>query len=119
MTTIRLTLENITPIKNKPGIYIFYNRNNTPVYIGISKVLKHRILSYIEKDDFKEHRTKRALRKEIYYFEYQYMSLSQARKKEKRIKDDLKHNYNWYYDINQISNWDINQTSNGEKRFNH
>ncbi len=50
-------MNNVQKLKNKakrfpnrPGVYIFYNSNNKPLYIGRATILKNRIASYFRKN---------------------------------------------------------------------
>lgn len=107
----RLTKENVSRVPNTAGVYKFYNRNKKPIYIGTTKGnygsnwgpkphqryrygLKHRIGSYVQKDDPREHPTKPALRKQIRYFSYKPIrSHTKRRELEKKIKKPLRYNY--------------------------
>lgn len=96
MKKSKLNNLNKSQVKNKPGTYTLYNRRGTPIYIGHSKILRHRLQSYVEKDDYREHPTKRRLRKEATQYTYKYMPLKKARKREKTCKkrrNSYKHNY--------------------------
>ena len=59
----RLTPKNTKKglVPNQSGIYILYNQNNKPIYVGHSRRLRHRISSYHQQDSFKAHPTKRLL----------------------------------------------------------
>ena len=88
MTLRRLTRQNLRKgeVPNKSGVYILYNNNGKPIYIGHSKQLRHRIQSYIQEDDLREHRTKRAVRKKAAYFSYRKVPIKEARKIEQQKK---------------------------------
>ena len=92
---IPLNKENIAKVKNQSGYYKIYNSSGTLVYVGWSNILRHRLQSYYQKDDFSVNRTKRKLRPEAKYFDYVYKPLMEARKTEKRLKDrhNPKHNH--------------------------
>lgn len=90
---MEFTKENVAQIENRPGIYRFYDKNKKLIYIGRSHILKHRLQSYYQKDDFDEHKTKAALRDDIAYFNVEYKSIEEARDHEHRLKDKLKHNH--------------------------
>ena len=92
---ILLNKENIAKIDNKPGRYRIFDRTGHLIYVGTSKILKHRLQSYYQEDDFSVNRTKRALRPHIHSFTYQYMPIMQARKAEKRIKEHKKPRFNF------------------------
>ena len=85
--------ENIEDILDRAGIYYFYNKQRKKIYIGRSRILRHRLFSYLNKDDYTEHPTKKALRNEIFYFSFKYMPISEAREKEMSEKKALKHNH--------------------------
>ena len=89
----KINKENIARIKNKPGIYRIYSCDNKLQYVGTSKILKHRLQSYYQKDDFSVNKTKKALRKKACKFSYHYMPITKARIAEKRIKKNLPHNH--------------------------
>ena len=46
----------IAQLDNGPGVYVFYNENNYPLYIGKSKQVKTRVLSHVR--EFGRHRRK-------------------------------------------------------------
>lgn len=85
--------DNVSEVPNEPGNYMFYDENKKPIYVGRSHILRHRLQSYYEKDDFDEHPTKEKLRKEIKYFKWQRKPIGMARDHENGIKDKLKHNH--------------------------
>lgn len=80
-------------INNRPGMYSFYDRNGRRLYVGHSKVLRHRLQSYYQGDDFWEHPTKRILRKKIAYFKVEYLPLKHAMAKERKLK--VKNHFNY------------------------
>jgi excinuclease UvrABC nuclease subunit len=82
MKVTRFSKEEIARIPNKPGMYAFFNRNQSMIYVGTSEVLRHRLHSYYQRDDFSEHPTKEGLREKIAYFYVEYMRIAQARKLE-------------------------------------
>lgn len=90
--------ENISKVPDKTGVYIFYTDPKAkPIYVGVSmngeySGLRHRIQSYNEKDDFKEHPTKAALRPHIKSFRYKITSETGARAIEKKLKQGTKYN---------------------------
>ena len=55
-------------------------------YIGSSKNIRRRVSSYHQKDDFKEHPTKRALRPHAVYYRVKHKPIKQAKKEEKAHK---------------------------------
>lgn len=106
-----LNKENIAKVSNSPGLYSFYNKNRSHIYVGRTEGkigakwgtephqrfkygLKHRLQSYVQKDDRREHPTKPALRKEARYFSYRVVrSPTKRRELEKKLKSGLKHNH--------------------------
>jgi len=80
-------------VPNKPGLYKFYDRKGKVIYVGHARRLRHRVQSYHQVDDFKEHPTKQILRKHIKTYEYQVMPKEKAKVKEKKIKKKAKFNY--------------------------
>ena len=80
-------------IPNKPGVYTLYNKNKTPIYTGSSKILRHRLQSYLQKDNFREHPTKRILRQRAKYFSIKKIAITKARKIEKKRKIGFKFNF--------------------------
>lgn len=107
----KLNKENVSRLPNTAGNYKFYDKNRKPIYVGTTKGnygttwgdkshqrfrygLKHRVQSYIQKDDFNEHKTKKALRKDVEYFSYKpFRSHNARRSHEKKTKKNLKHNH--------------------------
>lgn len=92
---IKLNKKNVAKIPNKSGIYILYDRNKKPIYYGSSKVLKHRLQSYYQKDDFSVNKTKKGLRNKIVYFAWKLLPIKKARQFEKKnmIKKNTKYNF--------------------------
>lgn len=68
-------------VPNKSGLYVLYNKQGDPIYVGHSKRLRHRLQSYMQEDDLKEHRTKRKLRSKAAYFSISKKPVSEARVK--------------------------------------
>lgn len=93
MKATRFNKEEIAKVANKPGIYAFFNRNQSIIYAGTSEVLRHRLQSYYQVDDFDAHPTKEELRDKIAYFYVEYMPLAQARKLESDIRCKLEYNF--------------------------
>lgn len=85
------TLKNVVP--SVPGVYKFYDVNRRLLYVGHAKNLRHRVQSYRQDDDFREHPTKPALRPKIKYYQYIPMPLSKARDVEKGVKKYSRYNY--------------------------
>jgi excinuclease UvrABC nuclease subunit len=85
------TLKPVVPAK--PGIYKFYDNNKRLLYVGHAKNLRHRVQSYRQDDDFREHPTKAALRPRIKYYAYENMPVERARRLEREIKKNAPHNY--------------------------
>lgn len=80
-------------VPNKSGVYSLYNKNEEPIYVGSSKMLRHRLQYHREKDDYNEHPTKEGLHKEAKFFQAVPMPINDARVIEKVIKKDMKYNY--------------------------
>lgn len=93
MPIIRFTKEEIARIANKPGIYAFFNQRQSIIYVGTSDILRHRLQSYYQQDDFRAHPTKEELREKIAYFYVEYMPISQARKLESDIRCKMPYNF--------------------------
>ena len=90
----KLDKESVSKVKNTSGIYKIYSCNNELLYVGRSKVLRHRLQSYYQKDDFSVNRTKKPLRKvKCKKFLVRYTSDKKARDIEKKIKNNGKFNY--------------------------
>lgn len=83
----------ISKLKNESGYYIIYDKNLKPIYIGISKILKHRLQSYYQKDDYAVNRTKRELRRHSRKFQVFYTNIENAKYQEKKRKMDMRFNY--------------------------
>lgn len=94
MRKTKLNKSNVSNVKNKPGIYRIYDKKGNPVYVGTSKILKHRLQSYYQDDDFSVNKTKRALRPDAKKFTFSYMGITKARTLEKKSKKGLRHNHN-------------------------
>ncbi len=86
MSRQEFTKESVAKVENRPGNYYFYGRAGNLLYVGWSSILKHRLQSYYQKDSFKAHPTKRALRPRIAFFSVVYRPLDQAKKVEMRMK---------------------------------
>jgi len=86
-----ITTENLSKVPDASGIYALM-RGKKVLYVGVSKDdkasgLRHRLQSYNEKDDYSEHRSKRALRDaHPTAFKYQVMPIRDARKLEHKLK---------------------------------
>ncbi len=94
MTKItRFNKKAIAQIANKPGLYALFNRNQTMIYVGTSEVLRHRLQSYYQQDDFNAHPTKQELREKIAYFYVEYMPMARARKLESDVKCKPEYNF--------------------------
>jgi len=85
--------EYVSTVENEPGIYVFFDDNMDLIYVGVSNVLRHRLQSYYQKDDFEVHPTKRALRRRIAYFYHEHMPIIEARILEKEVKEKLRYNH--------------------------
>ncbi len=88
----KLNKEEVKKVKNQAGLYKIRNCAGKPVYIGSSKVLKHRLQSYYQKDDFTVNKTKEKLRPSACKFSFSYMPIKKAREQEKKLKKNLKYN---------------------------
>lgn len=80
-------------IPNKPGIYRFYNRNGTLLYVGHASRLRHRLQSYNERDCYNTHPTKKQLRNHIHKVVFRVMPRQKAQKIERRVKNGTKFNF--------------------------
>ena len=116
----KLNKKNLSRVPNTGGNYQLYNADRQPIYAGTTKGnwggpyqshrpnlgryrygLRHRLGSYIQVDDFKEHPTKKALRlgdpKGIpgpdYFLYDSHRSDRKRRVQEKKWKKGLKHNH--------------------------
>lgn len=89
----KLNKQNVSRIKNKSGIYKLYGTGKKPIYVGTSKVLRHRLQSYYQKDDFAVNRTKKNLRPNIQSFSVSYQNILNARRMEKRLKQNTRFNF--------------------------
>lgn len=89
---IPFTRETIKLLKNNSGNYEFFNHEGKKIYVGSTNILKHRVESYSELDDFNVHPTKKALREEIKSFRFRYLPIQIAEKHEQRIKQGLPFN---------------------------
>lgn len=49
-----LDVEELNAIENKPGVYIFKDENNMPIYVGKSITLKKRVMSHFQDTSSKE-----------------------------------------------------------------
>ena len=81
-------------VPNRPGMYILYNRNGNPIYVGHSAVLRHRLQSYYQKDNIKaveDHNEKR-WRDKAKFFSFQTMPRAVAMAKERQIKQKMPYN---------------------------
>lgn len=93
ISMLKFSKENVAKVLNKSGNYYFYDKNRNPLYLGWSAILRHRIQSYYQVDDFDEHPTKKALRPKIAYFSVIYRPLMEARKVEKLLKRRFPHKH--------------------------
>ncbi len=79
-------------IPNKSGMYILKDNKNKELYVGSTKKLRHRLQSYYQKDDYKEHPTKKLLRNQAEFYSCYQMPINEARELEKELKGDFKFN---------------------------
>ncbi len=109
----KLTKENLAKVPNTAGNYKLYNKKRKPLYVGTTAGktgakwgkeehqryrygLRHRLGSYQQKDDYKEHPTKRPLAKNgrPKYFSYKSIRNDNTRKAtEKRDKQGHRFNF--------------------------
>tara|TARA_B110000438_G_scaffold3908_1_gene3911 strand:+ start:6522 stop:6872 length:351 start_codon:yes stop_codon:yes gene_type:complete len=105
----KLTKDNLARVPNSAGNYKLYDKNRKPVYVGTTAGnvgakwgkkddqryrygLRHRLGSYRQEDDYKEHPTKKALRPK--YFSYKSIRNDNTRRAaEKRDKQGMRHNH--------------------------
>ncbi len=67
----------------KPGcIYILTNKNNTTLYVGVTAMLKERIIQHKEKHDPKSFTARYNLNKLVYYEAYQMIGDAIGREKQ-------------------------------------
>ena len=103
----KLSKENLSRVPNSAGNYKLYDKNRKPVYVGTTagKVgakwgreehqryrygLRHRLGSYQQKDDYKEHPTKKSLK--AHYFSYKPIRNDNTRRAtEKRPRSGRAH----------------------------
>lgn len=95
----RLTKENIAKVPRVSGQYTIRNSNGKPIYAGVSKKgeygnLRHRLQSYVQKDDFTVNKTKRKLRAVPgKRFSVKPMPIKKARALEKKRKSRMRFNH--------------------------
>lgn len=105
----KLTKDNLAKVPNSAGNYTLYNKDKKPVYVGTTKGnvgakwgkeehqryrygLRHRLGSYQQEDDYKEHPTKKSLNAK--YFKYKGISNDNKRRaEEKKAKQGMYHNH--------------------------
>lgn len=108
----KLNKKNLSRVPQSPGVYKLYNDNRKPIYTGTTAGgtgkqwgdtpdksyrygLRHRISSYQQKDDYKEHPTKKQLRKngkpEYFMYDSEH-NHNKRREKEKNYKRGLRYN---------------------------
>ena len=103
MVLKRFTKANINEETNQGGVYAFYNKKKERIYAGraggniggkwgdnpnggnFRYGLKHRLQSYKQKDDPREHPTKVELRPKIHY----YYAKTISNKKERRATEKI------------------------------
>lgn|SRR3990167_430100 len=88
------TKENVAMVPNEPGVYEFFDDMYNRLYVGVSDVLRHRLQSYYQDDDFNEHPTKASLRNNIRFFKIRLMPIERAREIEHELKTETPHNHN-------------------------
>ena len=107
----RFTRANVARESNKGGVYHFYDENGRRIYTGVSKGnfgaqwgdqthqryrygMRHRLQAKLQRDDFQEHPTKRALRPQIHSYRVNYESDPRRRSMlEKKYKNGNRHNH--------------------------
>ena len=105
----KLTKDNLAKTPNSAGNYTLYNKEKRPVYVGTTKGnvgakwgteehqryrygLRHRLGSYQQEDDYKEHPTKKSLNAR--YFKYEAIRNDNTRRAaEKKAKQGMYHNH--------------------------
>jgi len=80
-------------IPNKCGLYEFYDHNGNRIYVGHASKLRHRVQSYMQKDDMNAHPTKEWLRQNIAKYKFRVMPISRAIQIEKKMKQGTKYNF--------------------------
>ena len=88
----RINKANIAKEPNKAGIYRIYNAKRQLEYVGISRIMRHRLQSYYQVDDYSVNTTKKALRPHAVYYDVRYMPIDQARRLEMIEKRKGVHN---------------------------
>ena len=78
--------------KNRAGLYRFYHKGKM-VYVGTSKVMRHRLQSYVQVDDFNAHPTKKVMRGKSMCVRVNYMPIAKARRIEKAAKHNGRYNH--------------------------
>jgi hypothetical protein len=105
----KLTKDNLSRTPNVAGNYTLYNKNKRPVYVGTTKGgtgakwgreehqrykygLRHRLGSYQQDDDYREHPTKKSLDAKYYKFT-KIANDNKRRDAEKKAKQGMYHNH--------------------------
>jgi|TARA_B100001059_G_C17722621_1_gene521604 hypothetical protein len=105
----KLTKDNLAKTPNSAGNYKLYNKNKRPVYVGTTAGktgakwgkeehqrykygLRHRLGSYQQEDDYKEHPTKKSLNARYFKFT-KYSNDEKRRAAEKKEKQGMYHNH--------------------------
>ena len=105
----KLTKDNLSKTPNVAGNYTLYNKSKKPVYVGTTSGntgakwgkkesqrykygLRHRLGSYQQEDDYKEHPTKESLDAKFYKFK-RIQNDDKRRAEEKRAKKGKWHNH--------------------------
>jgi len=65
-------------VPNTPINYKFFDYYGKALYVGATKVGRHRLQSYYQKDDFSAHPTKVQLRKHIHWFQWKLAESKKA-----------------------------------------
>ena len=109
----KLTKENLAKVPNTAGNYKLYNKDRKPLYVGTTAGnfgakwgkgedqryrygLRHRLGSYQQKDDYKEHPTKKSLHEKgkPQYFSYNPIR-NDVKRREQEKRDKQGHKYNF------------------------
>lgn len=109
----KLTKENLKKVPNTAGNYKLYNKERKPLYVGTTAGnvgkkwgkgedqryrygLRHRLGSYQQKDDYKEHPTKKPLQQKgkPQFFSYSPIR-SDVKRREQEKRDKQGHRFNF------------------------
>lgn len=83
----KLNLENIKKEKMSSGIYKLFNRNKKLIYIGVSKILQHRLFAVLYgRSDYVQIKGKMRISNSSKFYQVQYIPIGKARILEKKLK---------------------------------